>query len=455
MQNRNRTFRIQSLVFTVIFVIILLLGNLVITKISDKFPLKFDVTSDNRFSLSDESKNILKNLEKDVTIYLIESGKYPMDPTVVEVIDLYRKYAEGHINVVSKDIVTDYAFATKYGGNLSYGSVIFECGEIYKTEYYSNLISKDDLVYTIENTITNNIIYVSSDANSLVYITKGHNEDESGAVTTALNSENYTYKYIDLLKEDIPSNVALLTVYGPKKDFDPTEIAKLNSFLTKGGSVQIYLDPDTTKLSNLYRFAEDWGIIITDNYIVEKDSSRIDVLSSNLMHPFITEYAFSEDVFDENATVVLSNVHSLSYEGSNPKGAQNVIAMLYTSKNASSRAIADSKTVSEGEQYLAVLSTKFDDNNKESNLYVVGTTDLFNTTFFEEGSRYSNRDFYLKSIGWMCGFKESIKISSKRAHSDILGISKADGVKYTLIIFAVSVLILAMGIVVWARRRYL
>ena len=454
MHNRNKIFRMRAVIFTVAFLFIVLFANLLISKIVDTYPVKIDVTSDGRFTLSEESIDVLSKLDKTVDVYLIESGKYPMDRDVAEVIDRYRKYADGKINVISKDIVTDYAFAQKYDGNISYGYIVFECGEVSKLEYALDLLSDDDMLYTAENTITNDIIYVSSDANSLVYSTIGHNEDDSGSMTTALNSENYTFKSVDLLRDPVPGDATLLNIVGPKKDFDLTEIAKLNDFLSDGGSIQIYLDPGTTGLINLYKFAEDWGIEITDNYIEERDSDRIDITSRDLMLPHIAQYAFTEGLFDETSTLVLKNVHSLGYIEDNPKGAQNIIGILYTSDKAISRRNANSPNAKTGEHYMAVMSTKYQ-GSTESNLYVLGTTSIFDSAYFEEGSRYSNRDFFLKSVGWMCGFKDSIKISSKRAHSDILGLSLSDGIKYTILIFAVSIIILAFGIVVWARRRYL
>lgn len=453
--NRNKAYKIRSLVFTVGFVMILLFVNLIASEVAGKYNFSVDLTSNSRFTLSEQSEKILRNLDKNITVYLIESEKKPMLSEATEIMERYANASNGKIKVESVDIVKDYSFASKYSEqNISYGSIIFECGENSKIEYSGNFFSDSNVLYTVENTVTNDIIYVSSDANSLVYNIVGHSEDDFGTVSTALNSENYTVEDIDLLKQDIPGNVALITSYGPKRDFDEVEIAKINDFLERGGSIQIYLDPDTTGLTNLYRLAEDWGITITDNYIVEKDSDRIDMQIGMLMHPFITDYSFAEGIFDENSVLILKDSHSLGYIAENKMGAQNVISMLYTSKTAVSRSISDSKTVSEGEQYPAVLASRFA-GDTESNFYVCGTTDIFSSEYFEEGSRYSNRDFYLKSIGWMCGFKESIKISSKRTYSDTLTLSMADGWLYTKIIFAISAVILVLGIIVWARRRYL
>lgn len=455
MLNRNKTYKIQALVFTLGFVLILLFVNLIATEAGNKFNFAADLTSNSRFTLSKQSEDILSKLDKNITIYLAESEKKPMDSRVTEILNRYSNAANGKITIESVDIVKNYSFASKYSEqNISYGSVIFECGENSKIEYSGNLFSKDDVLYTVENTLTNDIIYVSSDANSLVYNIVGHNEDDLGTVATALNSENYTVMNIDLLKQDIPGNAALITAYGPKTDFDAVEISKISKFLKNGGSVQIYLDPDTTGLSRLYELCEAWGISVTDNYIVEKDNDRIDMQSGELMHPYITDYSFAEGLFDDNSILLLKDSHALGYIEKNTEGAQNTVAMLYSSKTAASRRISDSKTASEGEQYSAVLATKIE-GDTESNLYVCGTTDLFSSDYFEEGSRYSNRDFYLKSIGWMCGFKDSVKISSKRAYSDTLTLSAADGWLYTKIIFAISAVILILGIVVWARRRYL
>ncbi len=454
MKSRNTVYKTQAIVLGVAFVIILLLVNLIITKISDKYPITIDMTADSMFTISEESKDILSKMEKDVTIYLIESEKYPMDGRMTEIINRYRKYADGRIKVVSKDIVSDYSFASKFSEDISYGTIIFQCGEVYKTEYVSSFFGDDALLNEVENTITNDIIYVSSDANSLVYNVVGHGEADLGAVTTALNSENYTFKNIDLLNQNIPNNVSLLTVYAPKKDFSSEETAKINQFLKRGGSIQIYLDANTKGLTNLFSFAEGWGINISDKYIQEKDSDRLDMQNRSVMHPFITQYSFTDGIFGEDDIIMIQDSLALSYNGENEQKAQNVVAMLYTSKKATARKLEDSSLVSTGEQYPAILSTRYD-GDTESNVFVAGTTDIFNSDYFAEGSRYANRDFYLKSIGWMCGFKDSIKISSKLVHSDVLTLSVSSGWMYTQIIFGISVIILVLGIVVWARRRYL
>lgn len=461
MKNRNKIFRTRAIMLTVAFLLVLLLANMLITKIVDKYPLKMDLTSDGKFTLSEESKKILKDLDKPVTIYLIESAKYPIKRDVVEIIDRYKKYADGKIEVISKDIVTDIAFGLELEGvhsikDISYGNIIFTCGEHHRIEHEDDLMNDADMLYSTENTITNHIVYLTSDANSNVYMTVGHDEDDLGTLTTALNSHDYTFNSVNLIKNNIPDSAGLLLVVGPKKDFSVSEIEKLNSFMLNGGSIQIYLNPAAKKLTNLYGFAEEWGIEITDNYIEERDVDRIDIESSDLMHPYITPYSFTEGVFDENSTLVINEVHSLGYFESNPKGAQNVIAMLYTSEDAISRANANSPNAKTGEHYAAVMSTKYDDNGGDCNLMVVGTTSIFQQEYFDnKNSRYCNRDFFLKSVDWMCNFRDSIKISSKSVHYDNLGLSYADGIKYTILIFSVSIIILAIGIVVWARRRYL
>ena len=133
--NRNRTYKLQALAFTLGFVLILLLLNLIIGEAGNKFNIAADLTSNSRFTLSKESIDVLKKLDKEVTVYLAESEKKPMDSRVTEVMKRYANASDGKIVIKSVDIVKDYSFASKYSEqNISYGSVIFECGENSKTE---------------------------------------------------------------------------------------------------------------------------------------------------------------------------------------------------------------------------------------------------------------------------------------------------------------------------------
>lgn len=52
----------------------------------------------------------------------------------------------------------------------------------------------------------------------------------------------------------------MLIVAKPTADFSKEEITKLDSYLQKGGNIQVYLDVDSKNLTNLYDYLKSsWG----------------------------------------------------------------------------------------------------------------------------------------------------------------------------------------------------
>ena len=100
MLNRNKTYKIQALVFTLGFVLILLFVNLIATEAGNKFNFAADLTSNSRFTLSKQSEDILSKLDKNITIYLAESEKKPMDSRVTEILNRYSNAANGKITII-------------------------------------------------------------------------------------------------------------------------------------------------------------------------------------------------------------------------------------------------------------------------------------------------------------------------------------------------------------------
>jgi ABC-2 type transport system permease protein len=81
------------------------------------------------------------------------------------------------------------------------------------------------------------------------YIT-GHDEvnlddqqsGNGGAYLRQVLSDVYEIREIDLSKDDIPSDIGLIVINGPKKEFSEAELYKIDQFLMKGNSAIFFLD---------------------------------------------------------------------------------------------------------------------------------------------------------------------------------------------------------------------
>ena len=123
---------------TIGLVAVLVLVNVIVGLLVERFPMDIDLTTDNIFQLSDESIEYIENLDQDVTINVLAdeetfSGQNDYYRQANEVIQNYTKYSD-RITVRYIDLYTNPELQQKYSKEtLSVGGILVECGERYQT----------------------------------------------------------------------------------------------------------------------------------------------------------------------------------------------------------------------------------------------------------------------------------------------------------------------------------
>ena len=212
------------------YVIIALLGcvaavlvNLIAGKLPSQY-LKYDASDQKLFTTGDQTAEIVKGLDEDITLYLI-AQQGSEDATLQELLDRYAGLSS-HIKVETKDPVLYPNFVSRYTSeNLSENSVlvvgqnrskavdyydIYQYSMDYST-YSSSLSSFDG-----EGQITSAIAYVTAEDMPVVYTLTGHDEAElSTTVTSSIEKENIELKSLSLLTEEaVPEDAKAVIIYG-------------------------------------------------------------------------------------------------------------------------------------------------------------------------------------------------------------------------------------------------
>lgn len=114
----------------------------------------------------------------------------------------------------------------------------------------------------LETTLNDSLQSLLSKSTEIGYIT-GHGEpdisdEEKGAGRLAsLVQDMYTFKNLDLTKDDIPVNMASILINGAKTDFTDAELYKIDQFVMKGGNVMFFTDPfDVVQPQSYYQQAQ-------------------------------------------------------------------------------------------------------------------------------------------------------------------------------------------------------
>ena len=136
MNKMNRKKGFFSATTVVLVLVIAVLANLVITKLD----WSYDVSQNKMYTLSKQTKSIVKENKEDITFYVL-SSKSDFNKIYKQIVNQYTKLSD-HIKVEYKDLENYPNFAQEYMDDSSEEaqeqSIIVECGK--KNRYLSPLI---------------------------------------------------------------------------------------------------------------------------------------------------------------------------------------------------------------------------------------------------------------------------------------------------------------------------
>jgi len=244
------------------------LGILVaINYIGNKYNKRWDLTSNRQFSLSDQTKKILKDLKEPINVRVFtRSDEFQR---FRDRLDQYT-YQTKFLNVEYIDPEKRPGVAQQYGVT-QLGTIVFD----YKGR--NEKVTSDS-----EQDVTNGLIKVIQGRQPKVYFTVGHGEhDTSGAdaggynaLSQALTGNNFVVDKIALAQvKDVPADAEIVVVAGPKTDFLGPEIDMLKAYLGRGGKLFLMLDPvlkaDAPQPTALIALLKDWGIDAGNDIILD------------------------------------------------------------------------------------------------------------------------------------------------------------------------------------------
>lgn len=296
--------------------------NLLVGFLADRVNLEYDLTTDKKHSISEENREYLKNVEKEVVIYVIAGSAA----------DYYGGYMEYYANQMSYSAATsDYyvqttrllelydelsdkisvvymdPYGTQMGDIVSKYPVGFNYGDILVT---SSFTTKDGLkldnyrllsladIYTVEDTsgmaaygydyyyisgssletsLTSAVASVTSEETKKVAFLASHSKAAAFEYyRKVLTLNNFVVEDInDEILQSISSEYDALIICAPTADFTKDELIAVSEFLNNGGklgkTLLFYGDTGFQNLPNFYNFLAEWGIAAESGIVMESE----------------------------------------------------------------------------------------------------------------------------------------------------------------------------------------
>ena len=458
-----------SSVMIVVFVAIIIVINMIAGNLPSKYT-QLDISAEKLYTIGDETKAMLKDLDKDVTIYQIaQSGSE--DETISNLLQRYADESD-HITVELKDPVVNPKFVSEYtSDNLSSNSLIVVCGDRNKVINYNNIYesSLDYNTYSYQTTgfdgegqITSAIAYVTSEDLPVLYTLEGHGEQElDSTVKEDIEKANMDIQSLNLISEgSVPEDAGCLLIDSPATDISEDEKNAIIEYLENGGKVMIFSDYTGEDMPNFDAVLENYGINRVDGLVFEGDSQHYAMQMPYYLLPTVNSTDITSDVASSGYYILMPYAQGIQ-KSEDVRDTVNIESLLTTSDSAYSKTDVSSGTLEkedgdvDGPFDLGVSITESVGDDEETHIIYYSTSNLLQSQVNQMVSG-GNEKLVMASLSALVNTEETttVSIPSKSLEVSYLTLSAYDASFWKICtIGLIPGAFLLVGFMIWLKRR--
>ncbi len=504
-----------SAITIALVIAVVIAANIVCSLLTQRYPMKLDLTTDNRFEISEESIEALKSIDKDVEIIVTTSKDYftamgtsyeqmfyqyygaivecPYD-IIPEILDKYSVYAEagkGGVDVKYVDINKNPDVVTEinkyYTGEIKEGGIVVKCGERVKFITPDEVVSmvtpsqhstQNNIVMTFtgESVLTSAVKSVA-DANlvKVAFVSKvngGGVLDQTHASVASslmsfLNKNGYECAEVDLGADSL-EEYDTIAVVAPAVDFTADTITKLSDFLYNNGEYEkdmIYI-PNlfVTNLPNITEFLADWKIQFEPAVILDEETA----VQASVAAFGQVAYVPAVNIADKEITGTLSNEtlpliapDSRAITVLNKNNETIVKEVIKSAGTSYLTPLTEDAEVSEekGEYNIVVKARKEASEGLNvfgSNILVIGSPFMLDSAVLAGTNTYNNANVMLNIINETTGKEAGAVIPEKSFDQYVLSISQNSARVVMVVVIVVIPLLIGIAglcVLLWRKNK--
>ena len=498
-----------SFVIVALVLAIVIFANLMASMLAKRYPLKFDLTPDKRYELSDESIDVLKNLGSDVELTVTMEKEmfdslqnyyeqmyaqygiaaevpYNMIPNLLEKYSLYAEQGKGSIDVKYVNIDKDPDIVAKYkqyyNGDIESGCIVVYSNEkvkIIPAADVRNMIQADqaslqsgtpNFIFAGESAITSAIRNVT-DANAIkvAFINKMngqpiYSEDEYGSAISSLRESlleknGYDCEDFDITTDEFTDgDYNTVVLAAPSFDLTENLIQKLSDFLYNDGKYDknlIYIPSvSTTNLTNIDAFLEDWSLKVENNMIFDDKNAmmRMDYIAVN-----ITDDSTVGTLPNQSLPIIAPGSREVTILSKNNEDVTKSVLSSYDNSFVSDLITQETNTDDRAAHTVVAMSTKERAEQMEiyrSNVLVIGSAYMADQDFLTQTNAYNNANALLGIINNMTGKAAATVIPEKSLQQYYIAPTQNQSKVIKLIVqWAIPVVVALIGGFILLRRK--
>lgn len=428
----------------------------VVNYLGNKNYKEFDMTTEKRNSLTDQTLKVLEMVKEPLTMTVY--AKREEWKSVLDMLKLYEaKSSKIKITAVDTDVRPDLVKAKKI---LQNGTVIIDYKGV-----ESIFLVVDEL------SVTNALLKALRDEKIVLYMTTGHQElscQEStpegiSDICGNLRNQSYEIKTLDLTKTTaVPSDASAVMVLGPVSGFLASEAKQLENYLNQGGSVYLGLAPafKSEVYDNLTALAKPYGLKLGKDVVVDRTST---VQGSEATIPIVSKYEHNHPITEH---FELRTIFPLSSSVSTVEGNDSATIIAATAEFPGSWAETDLKGITTGKAefnekedlkgpigLLGVGQSVGENSSKDSRFVLLGSSSFLINAY---QSQSGNTTLFLNTVSWLINDEGIISFNRPGIEEYPVILSEQHiHMIFVIAILLVPIVFFGSAIFIYRRRRLL
>ncbi len=450
--------------------VLFVLGSLILCNvIASRHAWRKDLTEERKFSLSEQTEEVVRALDEEVTIVAFLDRQSSQAEVVRNRLREYNmlnpklsvKYHDPFLDV---DEVKEYSI-------MQPGTIVVESGD------------KQEKVYGgSEEDLTSAILAVSTGEKTNIYFLIGHGEvnpDSTGdegisMVKGELQAQQYAVKTLNLLVEaepQVPGDCAVLVIAGPTQPLRDDELSAITSWADQGGKLLVCLEPGGPDLAELL---EPYGVKPMSGTISDPGHG----LSRRDTFPMAASYGTHQITQPLGRLAValplarplelIETMPEDEYAPDMPPQGQQAQPLLETSSEASVAESPDAEGAA-GPGGPLVMAAAVDagiqppdpygmqppeEDENALRMVVVGDGEFMMDKYIRGEGLIGNFVFTLAAINWLVENEKLISIPPKEHLPEFLTMNERQQKLVRVITIGIVPLLIGIaGFIVWWRRR--
>ena len=467
---------------TIILIAIVIAAFICINMLMQNLELApIDLSQEQLYSLTQGSKDKVSNIDSDVNIYLIGFSE---DDSIV---DLAKQYKNANEKIKTEIVTAESRpdLVKKYGIESGTTGIIVACGEKSKVLTTSDLVTYDMTTYeTIDITeerLTSSIMSVASSKIPKVYFLDGYSDEYSlsynmNYLNVYLENEiNQVDKLNILTAGKVPDDCDTLVICTPDKDFDAIATKAITDYINSGRNI-LWLNSAITEkqdFTNVNKILALYGVKPFEvGTILETDTSKMLAQTPYIILPNVQSSTVTKNIYNSTG-VLFVNPTKINLQDSDGLEKLKVeeTDLLTASEGSffrtdfSIQTTAKTKSDESGEFVVGAELTKTIKEADEkagtqavtSKMIIFGENNFI--TDYPIGNSNTpvlalehNKDLILNSMAYLVDREEDITARKSTGRVTYTATEEQDTL-IKIAIFAVPIVIIIVGIIVWFIRR--